>query len=81
MGFPLLIVEHGGHVYDNVLSPEVLLTAHSILESICARTCSEHHWINDGEHLVLQVRHHKGTNSSDCQIETVNWITFLIEVC
>ena len=81
MRFPLLIVEQGSHVYDDILSTEVLLTAHTILKSFCARACSEHHRINDGEHLILQVRHHKGTNTSDCQVKTVNWITFLVEVC
>ena len=77
---PLFVVDQGCHVDHDVLRAEVLLARDAILESFCAFPSSVHDRVDDGEHLILHVRHDKGADPPDRQVKAVNWITFVVEV-
>ena len=77
---PLLVVDQGCHVDHDVLRTEVLLARDAIFEFFARLPSSEHNRIDDGEHLILHVRHDKRADPSDRQVKAVNWITFIVEV-
>ena len=77
---PLLVVDQGCHVDHDVFRSEVLLARDAILESFARLPSSEHNRIDDGEHLILHVRHDKGADPPDRQVKAVNRITFVVEV-
>ena len=78
--FPLLIMDQRSHIDYNIFCAKVLLATDPVLKALSACARREHHWVNDGEHLVLQVGHDERSDTPNGQIEAVDRVAFLIEV-